>query len=50
MIMKKNPEDKVQGGLPSGRLKESQQDGKVGYVQGVGNSLSTYSSGVRLNV
>ena len=45
-----NEGDNIQGGLPSGRSGESQQDGKVRDVQGVGNSLSPYSSGVRLDV
>ena len=45
-----NAGDNIEGGLPSGRSGESQQDGEVGDVQGVGNSQSTYASGVRLDV
>ena len=45
-----NEGDNIQGGLPLGRSGESQRDGEVGDVQGVGNSLSTYSSEVRLDV
>ena len=43
--MKRNLGNRVQRDLPSGRLGESQQDGDIGDVQGIGNSLSAYSSG-----